>query len=116
MAHFLCALSSSSGDFTRIYSQRRTVRCAFFTPLSLSPSIPFTSLSLSLPLFPSLYPSLSPSLSISYLSLPLYIFRSTFLSLSLLFIILFGVSNGRFRPCFFVTFHVRLFSDLDFYI
>ena len=63
--------------------------------LSLSPpypfhlSIPFTSLSLS-PLF------------LFYLSLPLYISPSTFLSpLSLLSIILFGVSNGRFRPCFY---------------
>ena len=60
-----------------------------FLYLSLSPlypfqlSIPFTSLSLS-PL----------SLSLSYLSLPLYISPSTFLSLSLLSIILFGVSNG----------------------
>ena len=47
--------------------------------------IPFTSLSLSF---------ISPSL-------PLYISPYTFLSpsLSLLSIILFGVSNGRFRPC-----------------
>ena len=70
-------------------------------PLSLYPfhlSIPLSpSLSLSLSL--SLSPSLPPSLSLSYLFLPLYIFPSTFLSLSLLFIILFGVSNGRFRPC-----------------
>ena len=45
--------------------------------------------------FTSLY------LSLSYLSLPLYISHSTFLSLSLLLcVILFGVSNGRFRPCF----------------
>ena len=33
-------------------------------------------------------------------SLPLYISPSNFLSLSLLSIILFGVSNERFRPCF----------------
>ena len=58
--------------------------------LSLSPlysfhlSIPFTILSLYL----------------SYPSLPLYIFPSTFLSLSLLSIILFGVYNGGFHPCF----------------
>ena len=61
--------------------------------LSLSPlypfhlSIPFTNLSLS-PLF------LSISLYLSYLSLPLYISPS----LSLISIILFGVSNGRFHP------------------
>ena len=63
-------------------------------------SIPFTSLSLS-PL------SLSNSLSLSYLSLPLYISPSTFLSLSpslsLLSFILFGVSNGRFRPCLYLN-------------
>ena len=89
---FLCALSSGSGDFTRIYSQRRTVRCALFTTLSLYPfhlSIPLSpslSLSLSLPLSLSLslLLSLPLSLSLSYLSLPLYIFPSTFLSLSFL--------------------------------
>ena len=101
------------------------------------PSIPFTSLSLSIPLFPSLslsfplFPSLyhslslspspsipislsfSPSLSLSLLSLPPSLYLSFYLSfslfpyLSLLFIILFGVSNGRFRPCFYdVTSHV----------
>jgi hypothetical protein len=110
---FLCALSSGSGDFTRIYSQRGTVRaplpflharvtkfgeglgllCALFTSLSLYTFHLSLSLLLSLPL--------------SLLSLPLYIFPSTFLSLfpslSLLFIILFGVSNGRFRPCFFLN-------------
>ena len=79
-----------------------------FTSLSLSPlypfhlSIPFTSLSFS-PLYPfhlSIpFTPLSFSPSLSYLSLPLYISPSTFLSLSLLSIILFGVSNGRFRPC-----------------
>ena len=104
---FLCALSSSSGDFTSIYSQRRTVCCALFTPLSLSPLYP--SISLSLPLFHSLYPSLSLllslPLSLSLLSLPpslylsFYLSFSLFPSLSLLFIIFFGVSNGRFRPC-----------------
>ena len=60
--------------------------CAPFTP-----SIPFTSLSLS-PLYPfhlsipftSLSLSVSLSLSLSYLSFPLYITPSTFLSLSLL--------------------------------
>jgi hypothetical protein len=40
------------------------------------------------------------SLYLSYPSLPLYIFPSTFLSLSLLSIILFGVYNGGFHPCF----------------
>ena len=70
-------------------------------------SIPFTFLSLS-PLYPFhlSIPFTSLSLSLSYLSLPLYISPSTFLfslspSLSLLSIILFGVSNGRFRPCSF---------------
>ena len=61
---------------------------------SLSLSIPFTSLSLS-------HFSLSLSLYLSYFSTPLYISPSTFLFLSLLSIILFGVSNGRFRPCYF---------------
>ena len=51
--------------------------------------------------FPSLYPfHLYLSLSLSYLSLPLYISPSTFLSLSLISIFLFGVSNGRFCPFF----------------
>ena len=58
-------------------------------------------LSLSLSLFISL-----TSLSLSYLSLPLYISPSTFLSLSLLLcllsIILFGVSNGLFRPWWYL--------------
>ena len=60
-------------------------------------------LSLSLSLYISLT---SLSLFLSYLFLPLYIYPSTFLSLSLspslslLYIIHFGVSNGRFRPCF----------------
>ena len=55
--------------------------CSPFSSLSLSPlspfhlSIPFTSLSLS-------PPSLSLSLSLSYLSIPLYISPSSFLSLS----------------------------------
>ena len=52
-----------------------------FTSLSLSLSLS-SSLSLSLSL--SLSPSLPPSLSLSYLSLPVYIFPSTFLSLSFL--------------------------------
>ena len=77
--------------------------CAPFTSLSLSPlypfhlSIHFTSLSIS-PLYPfHLSLSLiSPSLSI-YLLLP---FLSLSPSLCLLSIILFGVSNGRFRPCY----------------
>ena len=48
----------------------------------------------------SLYPL---HLSLSLLSLPPSLFLSFYLSLSplsLLFIILFDVSNGRFRPCF----------------
>ena len=75
--------------------------------LSLSPlypfhlSIPFTSLSLS-PLYPfhlsihftSLL-SLPPSLYLSF-----YLSFSLSPSLSLLSIIIFGVSNGRFRPCY----------------
>ena len=63
--------------------------CALFTSLSLYPSLPLSillspSLSISIPL--SLSPSLSlpPSLSLCYLSLPLYISPSTFLSLSFL--------------------------------
>ena len=61
-------------------------------------------LSLSLSLYPF---HLSLSLSLSYLSLSLYISPNTFLSLSLflLSIILFGVSNGRFRPCFLQFVH-----------
>ena len=72
-----------------------------FHLLSLSPSIPFTSLSLS-PLYPF---HLSLSLSLSLLSLPPYQYLFFYLSfsispsLSLLSIILLGVSNGRFRPC-----------------
>ena len=54
---------------------------------------PFTSLTLTLSL------SFTLSIFLSYLSLPLYISPCTFLSLSLLSIIFFGVSNGRFRPC-----------------
>ena len=81
-----------------------------YIPLSLSPL--YTSLSLSIPLYSSLplsIPlslSLSPSLSLSLLSLPpslylsFYLAFSHFPSLSLLSIILFDVSNGRFRPCF----------------
>ena len=88
-----------------------------FTSLSLSPlypfnlSILFSSLSLS-PLYPFYPLYLLPFISIYiyiYLSLlslpPIYIPPSTFFlslspSLSLLSIILFGASNGRFRPCF----------------
>ena len=92
--------------------------CSLFTSLSLYPfhlSIPlYPSLSLSVPLSPSLSlslslslsPSLPASLSLSLLSLSPSLYHSFYLSftlfpsLSLLFIILFGVSNGRFRPCF----------------
>ena len=67
-------------------------------PFTLSLYIPYISLSLSL------------SLSLSYLSLPLYISPSSFLSLSpslyLLSMILFGVSTGRFRPCLDTTFAI----------
>ena len=70
---FLCALASGSGGSRGyIYSQR-------------SPCAP-----------PSLFYTRALSLS-----LPLYISPFTFLTLSLLSIILFGVSNGRFRPCLF---------------
>ena len=86
-----------------------------FTSLSLSPlyqfhlSIPFPSLSLS-PLLSIPFTSLSLSLSLSYLSLPHYISSSTFLSLSLLLsIILFGVSNGRFRPCSYEKIDLMIF-------
>ena len=92
-------------------------------PISPSLSLPLSpSLSLSIPLYPSLLLSLplslsliSPSISMSLLlSLPLslsllslppslclsfYFSFSLFPSLYLLFIIFFGVSNGRFRPC-----------------
>ena len=69
-----------------------------FTYLSLSPiytfhlSIPFTSLSLYIYIYLSFYLSFSPSPSLCLLS-----------------IILFGVSNGRFRPCYYI-----LDSDLVF--
>ena len=59
--------------------------CAPFTSLSLSPLYPFHLSLLSLP--PSLYLSFYLSFSLSP-------------SLCLLSIILFGVSNVRFRPCF----------------
>ena len=107
-------------EITRFTLVHNTVLCCFclkrpslfhFTlsfslSLSLPPS-PSLSLSLSLsnPLSLSFSPSLSPSLSLSLLSLPpslylsFYLSFSLFPSLSLLFIILFGVSNGRFRPC-----------------
>ena len=68
--------------FLYLYNLNKLELCKFHLSLSLS-------LSLSLPL------------PLSYLSFPLYISPSTFLSLSLLSIILFGVSNGRFRPCFY---------------
>ena len=73
-----------------------------FRGFSSSLTSSFHSLSLYASPFHTL--SLSLYLSLSYLSLPLYISPSTFLSLSLLpsllSIILFGISNGRFIPCF----------------
>ena len=51
----------------------------------------------------SLYrPYISLSLSLLYLPPCLYLtlYLSLYPTLSLLFIILFGVSNGRFRPCY----------------
>ena len=77
---------------------------SFTLPFTPSLSIPFTSKSippLSLPLSLSLFFYLSLSIFISYLSLPLFISPSTFLSLSLLSIIIFGVSNGCFRLFFY---------------
>ena len=63
---------------------------------------PVRECSMRLPFTHTLY---FPYISLSYISLPLYISPSTFLylspSLSLLSINLFGVSNGRFRPCYF---------------
>ena len=98
---FLCTLSSGSGvsrGFTPFFTRARDIiwgrirrrvvfnlRAFHLTiPLSLSPLYP--SLSLSLSLSPSLppSPSLLLSLPLSHLSLPLYIFPSTFLSLSFL--------------------------------
>ena len=73
-----------SHNLGKALSEGLCLLCARFTL-----SIPFTSLSL----------HFSLSLSLYYLSLSLYISPSTFLSLSLLSIILFGVINGRFRTC-----------------
>ena len=60
----------------------------FTLPFTLSLTIPFTSIPF--------------TLSLSYLSPSLYLsfYLSFSPSLSLLSIILFGVSYGRFRPCF----------------
>ena len=72
-------------------------------PLSLSPL--YHSLSLSIPLSPcfSLSIPLNHSLSLPpSLYLSFYLSFSLFPSFSVLFIILFGASNGRFRPCFTV--------------
>ena len=55
------------------------------------------------------YASIPINLTFSawFFSLPLYISPSTFLFLSLLLsIILFGVSNGRFRPCFVIMLYL----------
>ena len=74
-----------------------------FTYLSLSTLYPFTSISLS-PLYPFHLSLISPSPSVSlllpfFLSLSFYLSFSLSPSLSILSIILFRVSTGRFRPC-----------------
>ena len=76
------ALFRRSGDFTRNLSSNLLFRSIFSLSLSL---YPFHYLSLYA--FPFHFSLLSPSLLLSF-------------SLSLLSIILFGVSNGRFRPYF----------------
>ena len=48
---------------------------------------------------------------IFYISHSLYISPSTFPSLSLLSNILFGISNGRFRPCLFIQIFKRTVSN-----
>ena len=88
---------------TRAYTQYGSALCL---SLSLSLYISLTSLYISLSPYPL---HLSLSLSHSLLSLPPLLYLSIYLSLSpstflssslsLLSIILFGVSNGRFRPC-----------------
>ena len=97
--------SNNSHSFPRIFLFNLSLRFIFrfrrFHEVLLSkkdralrafhPTIPFTSL--------------PPSLS-------LYIFPSTFLSLSLLFIILFGVSNGRFRPCSSISYSLLCHNKL----
>ena len=104
---FLCALFPGSGDYTRIFFCTPFTLSIPFTSQSLSPLYPFhlhspfTSISLS-PLSLSL---ISPSLSISLL---LPFFLSLSFSLSSVYH-LFGVSNGRFRPCLFL-------SPIEFYI
>ena len=110
---FLCALFPGLGDFMRNFLCAPFTLSIPFTSLSLSPlypihlSIPFTSLSLS-PLYPFHLSINFTSLSLSLLSLPPSLYLSFYLtlslsaSLSLLSIILFGVSNGRFRPCYIV--------------
>ena len=84
--------------FTLYFSVWDILR-GFYSPFySLSLSIPFTSISLSLSLILSIsLLSLPPSLY-----LPFYLSFSLSPSLSLLSIILFGVSNGCFRPCLFL--------------
>ena len=79
----LYAIISSDQPLFKLYFSVREIYKDFTLRFTLSLSIPFTSL--------------------SYLSLPLLsLLLPFFLSLSLLLsVILFGVSNGRFRPCFF---------------
>ena len=81
----------------RNWSRNLLFLSIFFLSLSLSKPLPFT-LSLYISFTSLSLLSLPPSQYLSfYLSLSFSLRPS--LSLSLLSIILFGVSNGRFRPC-----------------
>ena len=95
----LCFISR----FVRFYED-------FILPFSL-----FLSLSLS-PLYPF---HLSLSLSLLFPTSPLYLsfYLSFYLSLSLLSLILFGVSNGRFSPCYYIKggFQGQLFTSNPLY-
>ena len=85
-------LENQPHNLGKALSEGLGLLCASFISLCLSPLYPFH---LSIP-----FTSLSLYLYLSYISLPHSISPSTFLSLSLLLsVILFGVSNGRFRPC-----------------
>ena len=82
--HIICWILGEGFGLLKSGSLSLSLSLSAFTSLSLSP----LSLSLSL------------SLYLSYLFLPFYISPSTFLSLSLVSIILFCLSNGRFRSCY----------------